>query len=74
MLRLMFVKPFCRTKGKKMTIIATVLDTQDFRDFEDFIIENDDFSDAEVAAEVAAEVGTKCCIRWSRNSDGQIAY
>ena len=74
MLRLMFAKPFCRIKGKKMTIIATVLDTQDFPISEDFIVENDDFSDAEAAAEAAAEAGTKCCIRWNRSSDGQVAY
>ena len=57
-----------------MTIIATVLDTQDFPISEDFIVENDDFDDAEAAAEAAAEAGTKCCIRWSRSSDGQVSY
>jgi hypothetical protein len=57
-----------------MTIIATVLDTQDCPVSEDFIVENDDFSEAEEAAEATAEAGTKCCIRWSRSSDGQVAY
>ena len=57
-----------------MTIIATVLDINDCPISEDFIVENDDFSSAEQAAEQAAENGTKCCIRWKRSSDGQVAY
>ena len=57
-----------------MTIVATVLDTKYCPISEDFIVENDDFSEAEAAAEAAAENGTKCCIRWSRSSDGQVAY
>ena len=47
-----------------MTIIATVIDTQDFPISEDFIVENDNFSEAEEAAEAAAENGT----------NGQVAY
>ena len=57
-----------------MTITATVMDINECPISEDFIIENDDFSGVEEAAEAAAENGTKCCIRWTRNSDGQVAY
>jgi hypothetical protein len=57
-----------------MTIIAIVIDTNECPLSEDFIINNDDFSAAEEAAEQAAENGTKCCIRWNRSSDGQVAY
>lgn len=57
-----------------MTITATVLDINECPISEDFIVENDDFSNAEEAAEAAAENGTKCCIRWTRSSDGQVAY
>jgi len=57
-----------------MTITAIVLNINEEPISEDFIVENDDFSSAEEAAEQAAENGTKCCIRWSRSSDGQVAY
>ena len=57
-----------------MTITATVLDINECPISEDFIVENDDFSNAEEAAEAAAENGTKCCIRWHRSSDGQTAF
>lgn len=57
-----------------MTITAIVLDINDCPISEDFIVENDDFSEAVEAAEAAAEAGTKCCIRWMRDSDGQVAF
>ena len=57
-----------------MTITATVLDINECQISEYFIVENDNFSGVEEAAEQAAENGTKCCIRWSRSSDGQVAY
>lgn len=57
-----------------MVVIAVVLDTNNCPISEGFVVEDDDFSEAEEAAETAAENGTKCCIRWNRSSDGQVAY
>lgn len=57
-----------------MSITATVMDINNCPISNDFVICNDDFSQVEQAAEQAAENGTKCCIRWSRSSDGQVAY
>lgn len=33
-----------------------------------------EFCDLETQARQLAAAGTKCCIRWSRDSDGQVAY
>jgi hypothetical protein len=52
-------------------IIAVVVDTNDYPISDDFFVDNDDFSAVEAAAEAAGE---RCCIRWYRISDGQIAY
>lgn len=57
-----------------MTITATVLDIHLAPLSVDFLVDNDDFSEAEEAAEKSAASGAKCCIRWSRDSDGQTAY
>ena len=55
-------------------IRATVYDTNDSPISGDFVVVNDDFSEAEEFAASAAAAGQKCCIRWSRESDGQVAY
>lgn len=57
-----------------MTITAIVLDINHCQISKEIIVENDDFSEAEEAAEAAAENGTKCCIQWNRSSDGQVAF
>lgn len=54
-----------------MTIIATVIDENNRAISDIFVVENDDFSSAEQAAKQSAE---KCCIRWSRSSDGQVGF
>lgn len=36
--------------------------------------EDAEFEALEAQAAVLAAGGTKCCIRWSRDSDGQVAY
>jgi hypothetical protein len=54
-----------------MSIYATVYDTQDAPISATFAIRDDDFSEAE---RLAAASGTKCCIRWYRDEDGQGAY
>ena len=33
-----------------------------------------EFDALETTASVISEAGTKCCIRWCRDSDGQVAY
>lgn len=38
------------------------------------VIQDDEFEALENAAIAIAAEGTKCCIRWSRSSDGQVAY
>jgi len=54
-----------------MTIFATVMDANNRAISDSFVIENDDFSAAEQAAMQSAE---KCCISWSRSSDGQVGF
>ena len=58
-----------------MSMYATIynIDFEPLTDGEP--IENDaDFSGMENKDQEYALNGTKCCIRWSRDSDGQIAY
>lgn len=55
-------------------ILATVYDTSDSPISDVFLVANDDFSGAEEFAASAAAAGRKCCIRWIRESDGQVAY
>ena len=38
------------------------------------ISDDAEFSAVETQAAQLAAAGTKCCIRWSRDSDGQVAY
>ena len=38
------------------------------------IADDADFAAIETQAAELAAAGTKCCIRWSRSSDGQVAY
>lgn len=35
---------------------------------------DEEFGALEAQAQELAAAGTKCCIRWSRDSDGQVAY
>ena len=57
-----------------MTIRATIYDANDAPVSSDFLVTDDDFSAAEAAAKETAAAGTKCCIRWTRESDDQTAY
>jgi len=43
-------------------------------DFDIEINEDGDFGPIELRARALAAAGTKCCIRWYRPSDGQVAY
>ena len=38
------------------------------------VSEDAEFEALETQAAELAAAGTKCCIRWSRDSDGQVAY
>lgn len=57
-----------------MTITACVIDFNGVPLSDDFLINDDDFSGVTKAAENIAESGAKCCIRWNRDTDGQVAY
>lgn len=57
-----------------MTIIACLKDFNGNPVSDDFCIVDDDFSEVMNAAEIAAGNGTKCCIEWNRDTDGQTAY
>jgi len=59
---------------KIMTITAIVLDSNMEPISDDFEIKGEDYSSAEQFAADAAANGTKCCIRWTRIEDGQMAY
>ena len=52
-------------------LFATLLDEQLIPFGVDFLITDDDFS---APLKAAKESGRKCCILWSRESDGQAAY
>lgn len=57
-----------------MTLTACLIDFNGNPVSDDFCIVDDDFSGVINAAEGTAENGTKCCIRWNRDTDGQTAY
>lgn len=51
--------------------METLLDSE-FRPFsKEFVVTDDDFSEPIAAAKAT---GQTCCIIWSRESDGQVAY
>ena len=60
-----------------MSIYATIYNTE-FEPLTDgsYFNEGDNsvFAALETQAAELAAAGTKCCIRWSRESDGQVAY
>lgn len=58
-----------------MSVFATIYNTE-FEPLTDGAeVETDaEFSVIEAKAQELAAGGTKCCIRWSRDSDGQVAY
>lgn len=58
-----------------MNIFATIYNT-DFEPLTDGVELADDaeFANLESQAAELAAGGKKCCIRWSRSSDGQVAY
>lgn len=57
-----------------MSTIATVMGSNGCPLSEDFTVVDDDFSSVEQVAAQVAGSGTSCCIRWHRESDGQVAY
>lgn len=75
-----------RTKGvPAMTTTASVYPYSDFgvpdpmqpaisEEYDIFGDTPDAWADVEAKAEEIAAGGTKCCIKWQRPSDGQIAY
>ena len=58
-----------------MSVFVTIYNTE-FEPLTDGAeVETDaEFSGLEAQAQELAAAGTKCCIRWSRDSDGQVAY
>lgn len=52
------------------TDMEPLTDGSDFNEGDD----NSVFKEIETQAAELAAAGTKCCIRWSRDSDGQVAY
>ncbi len=58
-----------------MSVFATIYNTE-FEPLTDGVEVSDDTEFAALEAQAAelAAAGTKCCIRWSRESDGQVAY
>lgn len=58
-----------------MRVFATIYNTE-FEPLTDGAeVETDaEFSGIEAKAQELAAGGTKCCIRWSRDSDGKVAY
>jgi hypothetical protein len=57
-----------------MSLRAVVLNANYDEISKSFEIDSDDFSEVEGFAASEAAKGTKCCIQWSRESDGQLAY
>jgi hypothetical protein len=57
-----------------MSIRAIVLDVNQEPISDEITVLGDNFDAAEQAAKTAAQSGTKCCIRWRRDSDGQGAF
>lgn len=57
-------------------MITAIICNKAFEPLTDGIeVSNDaEFSGIEVQAAAIAAAGTRCCIRWSRDSDGQVAY
>lgn len=53
---------------------ATIYNADDMPISKDFLIIGDDFDEAEEFAAAKAAEGVKCCIRWHRDDDGQVAY
>ena len=58
-----------------MSVFATIYNTEFEPLTEGTGVETDaEFSGVEAQALELAAAGAKCCIRWSRDSDGQVAY
>lgn len=58
-----------------MSVFATIYNTEMEPLTDGVDIDDDaDFAGLETQAAELAAAGTKCCIRWSRSSDGQVAY
>ena len=58
-----------------MSIFATIYNSDMVPLTEDLDVSEDaEFAALETQAAELAAAGTKCCIQWSRDSDGQVAY
>ena len=58
-----------------MSVFATIYNQEFTPLTEGAEVETDaGFEEIEAQAQELAVAGTKCCIRWSRESDGQVAY
>ena len=58
-----------------MSVFATIYNTE-FEPLTDGaeVADDTEFAALEIQAAELAAAGTKCCIRWSRDSNGQVAY